>query len=656
MGKRAVPYFRSQKVSLGLTRALALAVSEWMLMFMLFIDACFSYLVTKFACYCELEIPCLLCSRLDHVLGEEKTGFYWDLMCGNHKSEISSLVLCHVHNKLVDVHGMCEHCLFSFATTNKSNAETYRLLVGKMGSGPHVELNHDPLLKDHTLGSSGTQICACCNERWMSRGHPQNLLRVTSIGSEAAELDASSSVKVEPSRNGLKTISEEAPASYTSSRVKKIPFDPLSHVEYQKVKLSSDTESEVPFSDDDSASALIRERDCPKDDLTAQLIQVEPRIITIADDLAVEKSIDPDSVPETSVLKLEVQKVNDPHGLEELNWQQDENKAHILTTAELISFDEVSPSSYIAEAPAKVSVQKLDAPGPDELKSSVTVSGVISKTESEPISATETSLDMNPIVTTNGLLMSNSLDLGDAYKLATIGSKGRPLSGKLLEQRSLKDSARVSEDLKLLLSQISSTRGIELSLNDTSPKVSWNGDEIKSCDTSSSIGMQLLQRRISLERNESGLSLDGSTVSEIDGESVVDRLKRQVEHDKKLMGALYKELEEERNASAVATYQAMAMITRLQEEKAALHMEALQCLRMMEEQAEYDGEALQRANDLLADKEKELLYLETQLHLYKKTSTDLLTLENVMEPDCDVKSEDMREEAVDSSCGLITSS
>lgn len=40
----------------------------------------------------------------------------------------------------------------------------------------------------------------------------------------------------------------------------------------------------------------------------------------------------------------------------------------------------------------------------------------------------------------------------------------------------------------------------------------------------------------------------------------------------------------------------MAMITRLREEKATLEMETLQCL--MEEQAECDSEALQKANDL----------------------------------------------------------
>ncbi|KAA8537057.1 hypothetical protein F0562_029535 [Nyssa sinensis] len=102
--------------------------------------------------------------------------------------------------------------------------------------------------------------------------------------------------------------------------------------------------------------------------------------------------------------------------------------------------------------------------------------------------------------------MTNDLDRVDAYKLAVVNN-GRQSSGMLSERRSMKDSARVGEDLKFLLSKLSATRGIELSLNDMIPKVN-------------------------------------------------------------LMAALYKELEEERNASAVAANQMMAMITRLKEEKA----------------------------------------------------------------------------------------
>ena len=181
MAATGIPSIKSHKVSRSLTMVLASVVLEWLLISMLFIDAIFSFLVTKFARYCELQVPCLLCSRLDHVLGNEKLGFYWDLICGNHKFEISSLVLCHLHNKLVDVHGMCESCLFSFATINKSNSEAYRLLVGKLGVDPDIGPEEDPLLGDHERGSSSTRNCSCCNESFILRSHAQNLLQNMSI-------------------------------------------------------------------------------------------------------------------------------------------------------------------------------------------------------------------------------------------------------------------------------------------------------------------------------------------------------------------------------------------------------------------------------------------------------------------------------------------
>jgi hypothetical protein len=232
------------------------------------------------------------------------------------------------------------------------------------------------------------------------------------------------------------------------------------------------------------------------------------------------------------------------------------------------------------------------------------------------------------------------LDLGDAYKLA-VSNRGRQLSGRLAEHWLGKDSSRVNEDLKILLSQFSATRGTDMSFNDISPRLSINSEEAKNSDVSNSTGMQILQKMISLERNESGLSLDGSIVSDIEGESPVDKLKRQVDHDRKLMNALYKELEEERNASAIAASQALAMITRLQEEKASLHMEALQHLRMMDEQSEYEMEALQKANDLLAEKEKEIEDLEAKVEFYRKKFHDESVLENIVEKNSEMKVKDI---------------
>ncbi|KAA8542110.1 hypothetical protein F0562_023262 [Nyssa sinensis] len=80
MAVKGTPSVRLHKVSWGITSALRSAILEWLLILMLFIDAIFSYLVTKFARSFKLQILCLLCSRLDHVLGNENDGFCWDLM------------------------------------------------------------------------------------------------------------------------------------------------------------------------------------------------------------------------------------------------------------------------------------------------------------------------------------------------------------------------------------------------------------------------------------------------------------------------------------------------------------------------------------------------------------------------------------------------
>lgn len=116
-------------------------------------------------------------------------------------------------------------------------------------------------------------------------------------------------------------------------------------------------------------------------------------------------------------------------------------------------------------------------------------------------------------------------------------------------------------------------------------------------------------------------SVDGSVMSELEGDEgvvTIESLKSAIRAERKNLQALYAELEEERSASAEAANQAMAMINRLQEEKAAVQMEAFQYQRMMEEQSEYDQEALQLMNDLMVKREKEKQELEKELELYRK--------------------------------------
>ncbi|KAH7533791.1 myosin-binding protein 3 isoform X2 [Ziziphus jujuba] len=137
----------------------------------------------------------------------------------------------------------------------------------------------------------------------------------------------------------------------------------------------------------------------------------------------------------------------------------------------------------------------------------------------------------------------------------------------------------------------------------------------------------LEKKQLQFERRESGTkeSFYGNVVNQLEGSDVVttiEALKAALQADRKVLSALYAELEEERSASAIATNQTMAMITRLQEEKAAMQMEALQYQRMMEEQSEYDQEALQLLNDLMVKREKEKQELEKELEVYRKKVVD----------------------------------
>lgn len=137
--------------------------------------------------------------------------------------------------------------------------------------------------------------------------------------------------------------------------------------------------------------------------------------------------------------------------------------------------------------------------------------------------------------------------------------------------------------------------------------------------------LQNWQKKLLLsEKRDSSIedSLDGSVLSEImdgtDAAVTIERFKSALTAERKALRALYAELEEERSASAIAANHTMAMITRLQEEKAAMQMEALQYQRMMEEQSEYDQEALQLLNELMVKREKEKQELERELEIYRE--------------------------------------
>ena len=344
-----------RKLSPGVTTALASAFLEWLLIFFLFIDAVFSYVIAKFAGYCKLQIPCLLCSRLDHVLGKE------DLICSGHKTEISSLVLCRAHDKLVNVQGMCESCLFSFATINKSNAETYRLLVGKLGEGSVTRFDQDPLLGENS------KCCSCCNEQWVLKGYDRRLVITKSIGSGNADFDESNVV-------GNKFHKKRRAKPFVSSRATHLrnkQADPLSHVGYTELKITSDTESEpdVSLSDDDGTSIPVQGTYDTKEDIEVPCEHMEPHIPDSNENLAFEKLGTSASGLQPSLSESGMRLENiDVHGtkstattesrdgLAKLDSQQHVERNDVCPSPrELIFFNEVPASSNKIGVPVEVS-------------------------------------------------------------------------------------------------------------------------------------------------------------------------------------------------------------------------------------------------------------------------------------------------------------
>ncbi|KAL5210268.1 hypothetical protein ABZP36_005891 [Zizania latifolia] len=482
---RAVITLRYQQ----LFALLSSATLEWVLVLLLLLEGLLSYLVTTFARVCKLQPPCPMCTRLDHVLGKARPGFYRDLMCNSHKAEASSWAFCHTHQKLVDVHSMCEPCLASFATQDKLGVS-----IGKTGCRLGFSLGDateaSPIIREDTL-------CSCCSSPLKMKSYPSVVLQKM-----------------------VSAVDTEEKNCRCSSRGKRTDED--NYVTYSELK-TSDSESE-PW------------HHGGVDSLKEELTLSHPHTETAG-------AIPPDSIAQDEVVKNS--------GLIQL-----QNGACDSETSQVLS----ELHSFKTDGNANLQLQPPD---------------FSSKSGQCPSEDPDTRDQSEEDVWHNAL--SSIRELPVVENPAETSTATNELKAELTDRTIKKASFRAHEDLKLLLSQVSSSDCIY------SPSIHEQHEQTI---------LNNITRALSLERNYPGIS--ESTANEGEGDCTVDELKQQIELDRKSISLLCRELEEERNASAVATNQTMAMITRLQEEKAAMQMEALQYQRMMGEQREYDHEDLHK--------------------------------------------------------------
>ncbi|CAL4947175.1 unnamed protein product [Urochloa decumbens] len=705
--------------------ALSTALLEWILMLLLFIDAVYSFLVTRFARFCRLPAPCPFCSRLDHVLGNEKPCFYRELICKNHKSEISSLAFCRLHQKLASAQSMCEGCCEK--TSDDDKADEPAMDASELDS---TRRNCPPIL-----------ICSCCGQHFKQRSIPLSSRKIAQL--EHTEAIGSPKVYTDYSVAGQVDESLEPRDIYHQR-------DYTSHERDSLLQMTSDSEIEVPCAHDVKSShsfeANVMEEDLQEDAACEQPLLHSPELIKESErnvemEVNVTEAYDtssacpgavehPDSringvrmeEKESLLTKWASQKIpilkedsglkdadisqipaaeNDelPQTLGETEPSQSTNEDNtdpfrsqftILEEHYVVSgernindnLERVYGPEITGRSGGELPQRSASATDPDitELAPKKThhvasedadikddcgnicvsqvgadsetngeVEGCVKKIESPddmgthklavqdpsdkgyvekahmPAAATRSGSEVpqdhgaveeypktSEATVERRPSLSTQISMNEAYRLA-IGSKSSLPSPTLMDVILGKDStSSINEELRLLLSQLSASRGLEAPWVDPgpSPRAYGRGDELV---------VQNITKRISLERNASGLeSLDGSIVSEMEGESAIDRLRRQVDLDRKSIHLLCRELEEERNASAIAASQALAMITKLQDEKAAMHMEASHYQRMMEDQAEYDSEALAKANELLAEREQQIEELEVELENYRR--------------------------------------
>ncbi|KAJ0237544.1 GTD-binding domain-containing protein [Hirschfeldia incana] len=152
------------------------AILEWIIITLLFIDGFLAFFSNQFSKLFDLKTPCLLCTRLDHVLVRTNPDFYYnDSICDSHKKNVSSLAYCHVHKKLSEIKRMCEGCLLSFATEKETDVDTYKSLIGILHKDLELLIDDEHQKAFPVTGAKvdqyktnnrfqEQQCCSCCGE------------------------------------------------------------------------------------------------------------------------------------------------------------------------------------------------------------------------------------------------------------------------------------------------------------------------------------------------------------------------------------------------------------------------------------------------------------------------------------------------------------
>ncbi|PSR91060.1 Myosin-binding protein [Actinidia chinensis var. chinensis] len=646
-----------------LTLILIYAVLEWILIVLLLLNSLFSYLIIKFADYFGLKTPCLWCSRVDHIFDPQNSkNSHRDLLCEAHAAEISKLGYCSNHRKLSESQDMCEDC-----SSSQPNApEILKNLaffpwVKEIGMSENGELD----LKCSCCGVGyERKFCSPCIVIKPSWGNLDYTQKGSLIGEEEDD------DRIEESDNSDGKISDFLMENFRDERCGVGEHE--AEVDCS-VSLSNSGVRELEGDEDDKKGLVLEEEqeetiieDNSNLIMEDQSVEILPQHLEFFVGHDGYRLIPVELIDSTTEENQSKQRINE-EGDDNCDNHEDNLgcEVHVVERESLGEREEVPSVHEIEEEPKFAVLESVEMEENDNSDIFHAIECDLVREVYEDFEPQTTSVDFyreDGQVTSAAESEERDSDFpavkGEAFQVSineieadvSIGTEIPDLEEptddfqnlEILppytsinedpctssvnfnteDDRGSKQGEEESVELRIISvevrdSAINNQTSQGLDLNET--------EEERVPDTPTSIESlhQLHKKYLLLEKRESGTeeSLDGSVISELEvGEGVVtvEHLKSVLRSERKALHALYTELEEERSASAVAASQTMAMINRLQEEKAAMQMEALQYQRMMEEQSEYDQEALQLLNELMVKREREKEEVERQLEVYRK--------------------------------------
>ncbi|RZC59077.1 hypothetical protein C5167_006380 [Papaver somniferum] len=256
-----IPHFLIYVILFFMIHLLIYIILQWIIIIVLFLNGLIAFIASEFARFFDLRIPCFLCTRFDHVL-LKKNLYYNDSMCEDHRKEVSSMVFCHIHQRMSDIRLMCEECLQSSNTGNKPSFGSCKPMQGLFGvDTDHLHLPNGEYERYLKVEKGATLQCSCC-------GQPQGV-------------KVSSSTKLV--QKSVSHVGDFPPTPSPSPRIiasvntdEARAFDELSHVQYSELNIMSDADSEIP-DDEFRSNALARESQ-GKEDMKAATAPLLPEV------------------------------------------------------------------------------------------------------------------------------------------------------------------------------------------------------------------------------------------------------------------------------------------------------------------------------------------------------------------------------------------